>query len=364
MGGELVWSALSPARRRFFEAVHHEVRTSGDEEAVMGFLRSRERSAGLAVAVGRYLEGKEGKAGRTAHLAQVRRDLESMLERLGAETRAADVGVDELEEWIEARAVRAAGARRHGVRSAAVGFFRWCRREGLVGGEITAAERVAPRAVPRGQLRVWTPEEWLRGAAVAPVDMRAWMVLGAFAGLRPEEIAPKPGTGKPGLRCEDLDFEFGVVRVGEETAKVRRPRVVPMSDALRAWLEWAGIRPGMRGPVSLVNPAEARWTVQVGRDVFGDGGWPADALRHSYATYRNAMLRNLPQVAEEMGTSVAMLHRHYHAPRAREEGEEWFALRPEMVLIGSDFGDVPVRTGGGEAAGNLGKSPASSLGVA
>ena len=46
---------------------------------------------------------------------------------------------------------------------------------------------------------------------------------------------------------------------------------------------------------------------------------------------RNAVLRNLPQVAEEMGTSETMLRRHYHNPRTTEEGTAWFNLRPEMI---------------------------------
>lgn len=60
-------------------------------------------------------------------------------------------------------------------------------------------------------------------------------------------------------------------------------------------------------------------------------GWPQDVLRHSYGTFRNAVVRNLPQVAEEMGTSVAMLNRHYHNPKPTEEGTAWFALRPSLI---------------------------------
>jgi hypothetical protein len=37
------------------------------------------------------------------------------------------------------------------------------------------------------------------------------------------------------------------------------------------------------------------------------------------------------EVAGEMGTSVKMLQMHYHNPRTVEEGEAWFAMRPEMI---------------------------------
>lgn len=63
----------------------------------------------------------------------------------------------------------------------------------------------------------------------------------------------------------------------------------------------------------------------------GGDGWPQDALRHTYGSMRNAQIRNLPQVAEEMGTSETMLRRHYHNPKTKEEAVEWFRLRPEMI---------------------------------
>jgi predicted urease superfamily metal-dependent hydrolase len=69
--------------------------------------------------------------------------------------------------------------------------------------------------------------------------------------------------------------------------------------------------------------------VRLGREVFKTG-WPQDALRHSYGSYRNAMIRALPQVAEEMGTSENMLKKHYHNPKTKEEGEAWFGLRPSV----------------------------------
>jgi hypothetical protein len=32
-----------------------------------------------------------------------------------------------------------------------------------------------------------------------------------------------------------------------------------------------------------------------------------------------------------MGTSDAMLRRHYHNPKTEAEGAEWFALTPKMI---------------------------------
>lgn len=100
-----------------------------------------------------------------------------------------------------------------------------------------------------------------------------------------------------------------------------------MSDALVAALQWAGIEPGMTGPTTLLNPSQAGELARLGRFVF-KSAWPKDSLRHSLGSYRNALVRSLDQVAEEMGTSVAMLHRHYHNSQPQAAGAEWFALRP------------------------------------
>jgi hypothetical protein len=122
-------------------------------------------------------------------------------------------------------------------------------------------------------------------------------------------------------------------------SKVRRARIIPMSDALKAGLEWAGIRSGQTGSVCGEYPAAE--IQRLGLKLFKTG-WPKDALRHSYGSYRNAIVRSLEQVAEEMGTSVAMLHRHYHNPKAEAEGVEWFAVRPASDPMCSDGIEVNV----------------------
>ena len=114
-------------------------------------------------------------------------------------------------------------------------------------------------------------------------------------------------------------------QIPAEVSKIDRPRVVPMSETLSKALGWAGIEEGMTGPVVLRNPTECKETARLGALVFS-GHWPKDILRHSFGSFRNAVLRNLPEVAEEMGTSVAMLHKHYHNPKAEAEGVEWFTV--------------------------------------
>ena len=83
--------------------------------------------------------------------------------------------------------------------------------------------------------------------AAVSEDFRPWLILGCFAGLRPEEIAPKAKSKstKRGLRCEEIDWRFGVIRVAPEVSKVGLTRVVPLNDTCRDGLLWAGIEDRM-----------------------------------------------------------------------------------------------------------------------
>ena len=55
-----------------------------------------------------------------------------------------------------------------------------------------------------------------------------------------------------------------------------------------------------------------------------------NALRHSYASYRSAIVGyNL--TAEEIGNDPSVTKKHYRDIVAEEEAEEWFHLTPEKV---------------------------------
>jgi len=332
--GGLVWSGLDGETRRFLQEVAR-FSTEADRPAVLAFLASRRKSAEIVASVARFMDFKEAqKGGATRHLGNVRRDLEALGKAFAGRS-VTDVTDGDLANWWQARVGERSGKTRNECRGNLVAFWNWCVRDGIFPKEITPAEKLPRVDLEPCERRVLTSDELLAVLGEVGVEWRPWVVLGAFCGLRPEEIAPVVGKvktrrGKRGLRCEEIDWQFNVIRLPAEVSKINTPRHVPLLPAARAWLEWAGIRPGMVGAVCGVNPTEAGETLRLGKVVFKTG-WPQDALRHSYGSFRNAMLRNLPQVAEEMGTSETMLRRHYHNPRTLEEGKAWFDLRPEQI---------------------------------
>lgn len=328
---------LSPARRRWLEDVARAAQPL-DERKVLDFIRSLGVSAEVGGAVARFIVSRTSRAGEeTPHMGNVRNVLEHMAQHFAGKS-VAEIHLPKLQAWFDARTQGLGWKRRKDIRAACVQFWRWARKEGIAGNDpVTPAERLPEIGGQHGTREVLSCAQYVKLRDAIHEDFRAWLVLGCFAGLRPEEIAPGPNkkAAKRGLRCEEIDWKFGVIRVASETSKVGLPRIVPLSDACREGLTWAGIEAGMTGPVCLANPAKAQELKRLGKVVF-EGAWPQDICRHSYGSYRNAILRNLSQVAEEMGTSVAMLHRHYHNPQPTQEGQSWFSLTSETVLICSD----------------------------
>ena len=334
--GGLVWSALDGEARRFLESVHRLAKAA-DFPAVLAFLESRSQSAEVVLSVARFLAWKVAKKGeKTRNLENVRRVLEPMAEQFKGRC-LVDIAPAELAEWWSGRTAGRGKKTANEVRGALVGFYKWAVWDGIHPKVTTAADKLPRQELDKAERRVLRPQEVLDVLNSVQKEFRAWVVLGAFAGLRPEEIAPpqKKGmskAGKRGIRCEEIDWRFSVIRLPAEVSKLSRngDRLVPLTDAAKAWLAWAGIEEGMVGPVCLRNPSEQDELKRIGLEVF-KGRWPQDALRHSFGSYRNAMLRNLPRVAEEMGTSVQMLQKHYHNPQTEEAGANWFSLRPGMI---------------------------------
>lgn len=325
----LVWSTLAPARRRFLESVHRLCREE-EEETFLMFLKSREKSGEIGAALVRFAQWKRAEAGEDTPW---NKQVLSIAKRLGDHFTGrlvVDIQLSDLKDWWDQDSANKSAKTKRDLRAVLVAIWNWFKREGIAGNDaMTIAERIPLQKVSHGERRVLSSAEVLAILEEVRPEWRAWVVLGAFAGIRPEEICPMPNkkAAKRGLMRQEIDWNFNVIRVAGTVSKVGIPRVVPMSVACREWLLWAGITPDSIGPVCLSNPVRRKETLRLGAKLFG-GEWPQDALRHSYGSYRNAVVRNLQQVAEEMGTSVIMLHRHYHNPQPEELGQEWFALRP------------------------------------
>lgn len=59
--------------------------------------------------------------------------------------------------------------------------------------------------------------------------------------------------------------------------------------------------------------------------------WKANALRHSFASYRFAEIGDAGRVAGALGNSAAVVHRHYRELVKKAAAEKWFGIKPDRA---------------------------------
>jgi integrase len=162
------------------------------------------------------------------------------------------------------------------------------------------------------------------GDGKAADAMRAYVALAGFAGIRPEELHK--------LNWRDVDLTEGFVDIRSNVSKVKEGRHVPLSENCKAWLAPCA---AFSGPVAPKEGFRYRFDAvraAAGFSVRGNKGepWPADVLRHSFASCWLAIHGNRPALAELMGNSATIIGKHYRRPVPRVEADAWFAIWPEV----------------------------------
>jgi integrase len=167
----------------------------------------------------------------------------------------------------------------------------------------------------RKPVEIFTVEEMTRLLQHAKPTLVPFLCLVAFGGLRHEEAA----------RLDWSDYTNGHIRVRAEIAKCREPRLIPVQPNLAAWLG------PFRKPSGPVQPFVNVTNELVDLAKTSGVAWKHNALRHSFASYRLAVIQNPDKVAYEMGNSRAMVFKHYRALVTEDEGKRWFGIMPSVA---------------------------------
>jgi integrase len=184
-------------------------------------------------------------------------------------------------------------------------FVNWCSEKGYIADD-AAREllRLRKKKLKPSNILVYTPAElrfMLEGSPESgPLrdDLKPWVILGAFAGVRPVGEFQR-------LHWEDIDVAERRITVNAEDSKIGRRRTVPLSDNLIAWLKPYAGRTGRIAPFEKVQVAVTRHCVAAGVK------FKKNALRHSYGSYRLETTQDVPKVAHEMNNSVAKVYSNY-----------------------------------------------------
>jgi integrase len=240
----------------------------------------------------------------------------------------------EVIRWLDARKV---GARRwNNLLAGLKALCVWARQNRVLTAELHDIETI-PKKKIRSVVQTYTVEQMKTLLNAVEPEWLPVIALGAFAGIRPEEVCPDPITRKAGMVWGDIDFRRKKVIVRAEVAKTRKKRMLPLSDALLSFLDKSG------PPNASIAPAGKAFHNQMRR---WPKPWIKDGLRHSYASYRLAITQDLQALSLEMGNSINVIRNHYLDLKFPEDGEAWFLIRKTSAHSGTPSPANPDRKSG------------------
>lgn len=317
--GALDLTTLTPEQSR---AVRRMIEADPECKLVDEFLLWAERKAPrkpAREAVQEFLAAKRGAKGASPLNV---RTLAHHLKKI-PDMVLADIGPGDLPPLTGAPRTR------RNVLAAWITFFSWCRdREWLPYGEKTAPERIDRPIVARKVPVTYTPAELRILLENVRPDYLPWAALGSLAGIRTEEVIPQQGSDKSPLAWEDIDFRRRIITVRPETSKIGQRRVIPICPALAAWLRpiasTGPIGPRLY-PSKPLNATTLAETTRLGKLI---GGWKRNALRHSYLSYRVALV-GVGLAAAEAGNSESETRRSYNDAKSKAEARRWFGVLPK-----------------------------------
>jgi integrase len=255
-----------------------------------------------------YLDEKKGAGHRQRSLQESRSKM-AALAKLAGSTLIDAVSTETIADWL---ATKNAGWTRDGYRRAFHAYFEWAKGRSYC--TKNPVEGIRPSIVDESAPKVWTVAEAkkiLTATKAKHPELVPYIAIGMFAGLRSTELY--------GLLWTDIGAN---ITVRSAVAKKRRSRIIPISANLRAIL-----KPRLRqeGPVRPY----AETLLKAARKAIVEASgaaWPDNAMRHSFISYRMALVKSAAAVALEAGNSPDVVFEHYRELVTEKDAKAYFNL--------------------------------------
>ena len=232
-----------------------------------------------------------------------------------------DATSQEIDAWLRSLSV-APGTRNSMLRCIKV-FFSFARSHNyLPEDRSTAADPVRLVKDVSDDVTIFTPKQIETILHAAPPRLIPILAIGAFCGIRVAELNR--------LDWSAVDLERRIIEIRAGQAKTASRRVVPISDNLAAWLE----------------PLERKGKVVAAKNLHVDVAalartlkieWPRNVLRHSFISYRIAIVKSADQVALEAGNSPTIIFKNYRELTTDDIANQWFAILPKPGQMENTF---------------------------
>ena len=291
----------------------HSVRIDDAINAHVAAIEQRKRSVTVNNLTDEFIENRRAKRKSEIYIrdltTRLRRFKASMGDRIIAEITPGDV-----DQWIQS--LNIGPQTQNNFRAVLSAMWTFAVRRGYAATNII--QLVDKTSVVRDYIPTFSVEQLTRLVSAASPEYLPVLAIGAFGGLRPEEINK--------LRWEDLDFHERTIRVNASAAKTRKKRFAEISDNLVAWL-----KPyvGRTGPVAPPNLQKLRRATMKTAKI---EKWPQDVLRHSFASAHYAFHRDPARTAVILGhRDQNMLLTHYRDLMKPSEAARYWTICPEVA---------------------------------
>jgi len=288
------------------EAAHH-LRKSRSEG---------NKTAPVANLVRDFIAEKEREEMSDAYLRDVKRRLTLFASTF--RTNISGVKTEDISVWL--KSIKARGRNSNNYRNAVCTLFSFARERGfLPRDKKTEAELLSRAKEAITEIGIYTPEQITTLLLFAPKALAPSIAIGVFAGLRSTEIFR--------LDWEQVRIEQGNIEVTAKNAKTAQRRLVPILDNLKSWLADSAKPQGRVAPnyqnITNFSRAISKACNDAGIEMVDNG------FRHSFASYRLAVVKSADQVALEMGNSPRKLFSNYREIVTEGEAQKWFAVTPD-----------------------------------
>lgn len=208
-----------------------------------------------------------------------------------------------------------------------VTFLNRCRDWKMLPKGDHVADLLRKPTIPDAGKEIFTVDQGRRLlAAVRDLEpkLESYLLIAGWLGLRPSEVQR--------LTWAAFDWDRRYLHVTPAVAqKTSSERYIPMDARLalrlQALFSASKAKPGAR----CCGFRSREFLSVLARKSGVCAVWPADVLRHSFCSYRIAVVKSLPQVAEEAGNSPEILKSNYRRPLRHEDGLAWWDLLDEEI---------------------------------
>jgi integrase len=299
-------------------------------EAVAFFLAHKKKTRVPLTDVAKAFQESRVTLGRSQkHLTTLRRFFVRFCASFGSKA-AADITPDEIEKWLNGLGVGPVTI--NSYRTLLHSLFEYGVTKRMCSeNPIAQVERAT---VKPGKVGILSVEQVTLLLGHAAEDVRVTIAIGAFAGIRPEEIAR--------LAWEDIDLEEGLIDIDAKKSKTARQRYVKILPNLCAWL-----RPLVGKGIIQRDNFRRRYDEARSKAGFAVRGnqrslseeqlkglipWPHDALRHSFASYHLASFEDAPALALQLGhESTSLIFSNYRYRVKQKDAQRYFLISPDTI---------------------------------